>query len=187
MKKLNKDIYHFFSDINTFEKTTELILSFELFKETLFSEFWDHLGNRIKEKIASPSWKVTISEADLYDYSYISISDTKDKSESVVYYIYHSAREFCYGVWFDREKYTDHSIFLENIQYFKDLGWKIGNSNSPMPIWYNITDFDIQKPEVYKKILPINVNHTVEELSQRLVDDFTPEIQDYIKSKLSQF
>jgi len=178
---MNQDIYNYLSEPENFDVAIALTNSLEEFKIELTKKFWKEIEKLIRKKVDSSKWDVSIdSEIFNTDNSKIYIS-LKNSNSNIFYTINVYNRKFFYGIYIVDELKDNKKdeIFLEAKNLIRKKGWK--SDNNWHPLFQNLNQISIISDQFFRKLLPNKIQQTAEEVVSTVLNNFTTEIQDFIK------
>lgn len=188
LMSINKELFDFLSNPETFGKTIELLNSFEELKNELIFKFWQSVKKELQEKLSNDDWIIESDESPNESYYQIFIKYKSDLECTLPFAIQREGSSIVYGVFLNHESSIkiDTDKLFSQVDIFKEDGWKINKDDSSWwPIYYLVKDFSLKSNNDFRKLLPANLADCTSNLVNQIIDDFTDSVKTLIISNLS--
>jgi hypothetical protein len=189
MPQMNQQLMDFFSNSETYKKTEKLVESFSEFQQELFTVFWEQLFNHLKQSVNDKDWIVERKTIKLNEgESSITIRHINDANTILSYCILCSKKEACFGVYIEADPNIQNDSLLYNELHnlkIENIDWdKLDYGKSQMPLYKNMNQLNFKNSKVYERFLPNQIDFTVMDISNLVLNGFTEEIKEFIVTKL---
>lgn len=190
MKKMNQEIFELLSDPQAYDTTLELIDSFEMFKSKLILNFISAVADKLKEKVKSNEWEVSLNTEN-FDKKHefeITIKYINDIDKGLAFTIINDFGSISYGIYYDSESkcVKNPETLFKDTEFIreKDNEWKFIDKTFKWPLFYSEKGVNLRDNHSLKDLLPLNLDTTVSEYIEAVTFSFNSDVQNFIKSHI---